>query len=168
LYDVRCSRVVKEMVEKMGGRAVVSKVGHSNIKAQMRKENAVFAGELSGHYYFTPWYAESGLMALNYMLRVLKNSGKTMSEVVAPLLTYTKTPEINFEVEDKSGVLARLKEKYSDAEILELDGVTISYPDWWANVRASNTEPLLRLNMEAKTPELLREKQAEIEQLLVG
>lgn len=168
LYDLRSSRRTKEVIEEAGGKAIMSKVGHSNIKAQMRKENAIFAGELSGHYYFTPWYAESALLALNYMLRVLKGSGKKMSEVVAPLLTYAKTPEINFEVQDKAGVLAHLKEKYADAEILELDGVTISYPDWWANVRASNTEPLLRLNMEAKTPELLREKQAEIETLLHG
>lgn len=168
LYDLRSSRRTREVIEAAGGNAIMSKVGHSNIKAQMRREKAIFAGELSGHYYFTPWYAESALLALNYMLRVLKGSGKKMSELVAPLLTYTKTPEINFEVEDKAGVLARLKEKYADAEILELDGVTISYPDWWANVRASNTEPLLRLNMEADTAELLQEKQEEIEKLLHG
>lgn len=168
LYDLRSSRRTREVIEAAGGKAIMSKVGHSNIKAQMRKESAVFAGELSGHYYFVPWYAESGLLALNYMLRVLKGSGKKMSELVAPLLTYAKTPEINFEVQNKEQILEKLKEKYSDAEILELDGVTISYPDWWANVRPSNTEPLLRLNMEAKTPELLAEKQTEIESLLTG
>lgn len=166
LYDLRSSRATKEAIEESGGTAKMCKVGHSNIKAQMRADNAVFAGELSGHYYFTPWYAESALLAMMHAIRVLKSSGQSVSKVVAPLLRYAKTPEINFEVEDKEAALNRIKEKYADAEILELDGVTVSYQDWWANVRASNTEPLLRLNMEAKTSELLSEKQQEIEKLI--
>ncbi len=168
LYDLRSSRTTKEVIEEAGGQAHMSKVGHSNIKKQMREDGAIFAGELSGHFYFTPWYAESGFLALNYILRVLQDQKKPMSVIVAPLLRYSKTPEINFEVEDKDKVLNALRAKYSDAEILELDGITISYPEWWANVRASNTEPLLRLNMEATTPELLQSKQAEIESIIKG
>lgn len=166
LYDLRASRATAEAIAEAGGKPAMSKVGHSNIKAQMREEGAVFAGEVSGHFYFTPWYAESALLAFGKVLRLIEDSGKRLSELVAPLLRYAKTDEINFEVEDKAGVLARLKEKYADADIIELDGVSVVYPDWWANVRASNTEPLLRLNMEADTEELLREKQAEITGLI--
>jgi phosphomannomutase len=166
LYDLRASRATREIIEESGGGAVMSIVGHSNIKAQMRQVGAVFAGEVSGHFFFTPWYAESGFLALGYVLRVLQASQQPLSEIVAPLQRYAKTPEINFEVEDKQAVLAKLKDEYSDAEILELDGVSIIYPNWWANVRPSNTEPLLRLNLEADTKELLRAKQQEIEALL--
>lgn len=168
LYDLRASRVVKEAIEEAGGVAHMSKVGHSNIKAQMREENAIFAGEVSGHFYFTPWYAESAYYALGAIIRLMKESGKTLSELVAPLNKYAKTPEINFKVDNKDAILVALKEKYSDAQILELDGVSIIYKDWWANVRASNTEPLLRLNMEADTPELLQEKRTELETILTG
>lgn len=166
LYDLRSSRATREAIEEAGGKAVMSKVGHSNIKKHMRETGAVFAGELSGHFYFTPWYAESGFLAVKYILNLLQQEKKPFSDMVKPLLRYVKTPEINFEVEHKDTVLAALKETYADADILELDGITVSYPDWWANVRGSNTEPLLRLNMEAKTPELLAEKQAEIEGIL--
>lgn len=168
LYDLRASRIVKEVVEAAGGKTAMSKVGHSNIKAQMRAERAAFAGEVSGHMYFAPWYMDSGLMALGYILRLVQEKKQKVSELVAPLLKYAKTPEINFEVENKDKILASLKEKYADAEILELDGVSIIYPDWWANVRPSNTEPLLRLNMEANNSDLLRQKQTEIEALITG
>lgn len=168
LYDLRSSRATREAIEEAGGKASMCKVGHSNIKAQMRTEGAVFAGELSGHLYFTPWYAESALLAMMKILKIMKASGKPISELVVPLKRYAKTAEINFEVKDKEAVLAVLREKYADAEIMELDGVTISYPGWWANVRASNTEPLLRLNMEAKTEVLLSEKQEEVERVIKG
>ncbi len=166
LYDLRSSRSTKEAIEQAGGQVLMSKVGHSNIKKQMRESGAVFAGELSGHFYFTPWYAESGFLALGYLLKLLQDRNQPLSAIVQPLLRYAKTAEINFAVADKASVLAALKENYADADILELDGVTISYPDWWANVRASNTEPLLRLNMEASTSELLQEKQTEIESII--
>lgn len=166
LYDLRSTRTVKEVIEKNGGKTIMSKVGHSNIKPQMRETGAIFAGEVSGHFFFAPWYAESSFLALGYMLRILQREHKPFSEIIRPLQHYPKTPEINFEVEDKTGAIARLKERYADAEILELDGVSVMYPDWWANVRASNTEPLLRLNMEANTPELLQEKRTEIESII--
>lgn len=168
LYDLRSSRATREAIEEAGGHAKMCKVGHSNIKAQMRADGAVFAGELSGHLYFTPWFAESGLLALMKILKVMKSSGKPISELIAPLRRYAKTAEINFEVSDKEKVLAALKDKYADAEIMELDGVTISYPDWWANVRASNTEPLLRLNMEARTQAMLDSKRNDIEKIISG
>lgn len=166
LYDLRSSRATAEIIQEAGGKPIMSKVGHSNIKAQMRETGAVFAGELSGHFYFTPWYAESGILAMKYVLNALRESGRPFSQLVAPWLRYAKTPEINFEVQDKEAVLERIKTKFNDAEILELDGVTVIYPDWWANVRASNTEPLLRLNMEAKDAALLAAKQQEIEALI--
>lgn len=168
LYDLRSSRVTREVIEASGGRAVMSKVGHSNIKAQMREEGAIFAGELSGHYYFTPWYAESGMRAMQYIIKALKDSGVKAAEMVKPLFKYPKTPEINYEVEDKAGAMQRLAERYADGEIIRLDGVSVVYPTWWANVRPSNTEPLLRLNMEADTPELMEEKCREIEALIKG
>ena len=168
LCDLRASRATREAIEEAGGKAILSQVGHSNIKAQMRADNAVFAGEVSGHFYFTPWYAESAFLALSYVIKLMKQEGKPLSELVAPLMRHAKTPEINFEVEDKESALARIKDTYADADILELDGITIEYKDWWANIRASNTEPLLRLNMEANTPELLAEKRAEIEAILTS
>lgn len=166
LYDLRASRATREAIAEAGGVPSMSKVGHSNIKAQMREQNAIFAGEVSGHFFFTPWYAESGFLALGYVLKMMQEQKKSISELIQPLLRYAKTPEINFEVADKDSVLQKLKEMYADAEILELDGVSIIYPTWWANVRPSNTEPLLRLNMEADTEELLQEKRQEIERLM--
>ena len=156
------------MVKEAGGTASMSKVGHSNIKKQMREENAIFAGEVSGHFYFAPWYAESAFYALSSVLKLKRESGKQLSELTKPIMCYAKTPEINFEVEDKDAALQAMKKQYSDAEILELDGVSVVYSDWWANVRASNTEPLLRLNMEANTQELLDQKRMEIEGILQG
>ncbi|PIT98477.1 MAG: phosphomannomutase/phosphoglucomutase [Candidatus Andersenbacteria bacterium CG10_big_fil_rev_8_21_14_0_10_54_11] len=168
IYDIRASRATAEVIAEAGGKPVVSKVGHSNIKPMMREIGAHFAGEVSGHFFFAPWYAESGFLALNYFLRMLQREKKKMSEITAPLLRYTKTPEINFTVADKAAALAKIKAQYRDAKVNELDGIRIDYPDWWASVRASNTEPKLRLNMEADTAELLKEKQTEIEKIITG
>lgn len=134
----------------------------------MREEGAYFAGEVSGHYFFAPWFAESGMLAMRYIIELLQREQKPFSEIVEPLLKRAKTPEINFDVEDKEAVLNRIKEKYSDAEIADFDGVRVDYPKWWASVRPSNTEPKLRLNMEADTEELLKEKRKEIELLIAG
>ena len=168
VYDVRASNTTKEAIEEVGGKPVIWKVGHSNIKPKMRELDAPFAGEVSGHFFFAPWYAESGMLAMNYMLRLMEREKKPLSEIVAPFLRYAKTPEINFEVADKEMVLKNIKERFADAQFNEIDGIRFDYPTWWASVRASNTEPLLRLNMEAKTQELLDEKRAEIEQLITA
>lgn len=166
IYDIRASRTTGEIIKEAGGEPVMWKVGHSLIKPKMREVGSPFAGEVSGHYFFAPWYAESGMLAMNYVLRLIKKENKPMSEIVAPLLKRAKTPEINFEVTDKEVAMQRIKDHFSDAEISELDGVRVDYENWWANVRPSNTEPKLRLNMEADSVELLREKQKEIEALI--
>lgn len=168
VYDIRASRTTKEVIEEAGGRPIMWNVGHSLIKPKMREEGAYFAGEVSGHYFFAPWFAESGMLAMRYIIELLQREQKPFSEIVEPLLKRAKTPEINFDVEDKEAVLNRIKEKYSDAEIADFDGVRVDYPKWWASVRPSNTEPKLRLNMEADTEELLKEKRKEIELLIAG
>lgn len=169
LYDIRASWTTPEVIKEAGGEPVMWKVGHSLIKAKMREIGAKFAGEVSGHFFFTPWFAESGMLAMGHVLTVLKRENKALSEIVKPLLRYFKTPEINYDVINKEAAIARLKDRYNDAsKIIDFDGIRFEYQDWWASVRASNTEPKLRLNMEAKTKELLEEKKAEIEGLIRG
>jgi len=151
LYDLRSSRCVREEIEKAGGTAVETRVGHAFIKASMREHDALFAGELSGHYYFRENYnAESAFLAALRVMLTMGETGKTLSELVAHVERYPRTGEINFEVEDKDGTIERISGAFADAtEQYRLDGITVRYPTWWANVRKSNTEPLLRLNLEA-------------------
>jgi phosphomannomutase len=156
LYNLICSRSVPELIERAGGVPVRSKVGHSIIKGVMRERDAVFGGEHSGHFYFRDnWYADSGMIALLQCLEVFSQAGKPVSQVIAPIDTRFRSGEINSRVSDVSQKLHELEQRYSDAAIDHLDGVTIAYPDWWMNVRPSNTEPLLRLNVEGDTPELM-------------
>ncbi len=163
LYDLRSSWVVKEEIEKGGGVPYEDRVGHAYMKATMRKNGCAFGGELSGHYYFRDnYYADSGIIALIKLLNVMSAEKKPLSEIVAPLKRYFATGEINFEVEDKDGKMKELAEVFSDGEISHLDGISVKYPDWWFNVRKSNTEPVLRLNLEAKTKELMEEKKAAV------
>ncbi len=159
VYDLRSSRVVAEEIEKHGGEPVRYRVGHAYMKAKMREVDGVFGGELSGHYYFKDnYYTDCGMIASLYLLNLLSTTERTLSELIDPLKRYARSGEINFEVEDKQGTMEKLAEKFSDGETDWLDGVTVQYDSWWFNVRASNTEPLLRLNMEAETGELLEEK----------
>jgi phosphomannomutase len=163
LVDLRSSNAVKEFLEEAGGRVEYCRVGHSLIKSQMRKQGAVFAGELSGHYFFEENFkAEMSTLAVIMILNLLNETGKTMSELVEELRRYSHSGEINSEVNDKQAVFDKLKEKYSDGKLNELDGVRVDYPDWWFNVRASNTEPKIRLNLEAKNKELMNKKRAEV------
>lgn len=163
LYDLRSSDAVREAIEEGGGIARECRVGHANIKKQMRDEGAVFAGELSGHYYFREnSSAESSVLAALYLLNLMAETGRPMSSLVGDLKRYFHSGEINSEVHDKDAVLAALKQKYADGTMHELDGLKVSYPDWWFNVRPSNTEPLLRLNMEARTRELMETKRDEL------
>jgi phosphomannomutase len=156
LYNLICSRSVPELIERAGGLPIRSKVGHSIIKGVMRERDAVFGGEHSGHFYFRDnWYADSGMIALLQCLEVFSQAGKPVSEVIAPIDTRFRSGEINSKVSDVSARLHELEKRYADAEIDHLDGVTIAYPDWWMNVRPSNTEPLLRLNVEGDTLETM-------------
>ncbi len=153
LHNAICGRAAVEAIEKKGGKPIRTRVGHSFIKGDMRKHQAIFAGEHSGHYYFKDnFMADSGLLAAVIALYVLSTSGKTLSELAAPFRkAYVQIPETNFEVQDKEGTLKRLSQEFQDGEQDWLDGLTVSYADYWFNVRPSNTEPLLRLNAEAKT-----------------
>jgi phosphomannomutase len=152
LYNLICSRSVPELIAKAGGVPVRSKVGHSIIKAVMREEDVVFGGEHSGHFYFRDnWYADSGMIALLSCLELFSEADKPVSEVIAPIDTRFRSGEINGRVNDIPAKLEQIQSHYADAQIDYLDGVTISYPDWWMNVRPSNTEPLLRLNVEGDT-----------------
>ncbi len=162
-YDLRSSWAVKEVIEESGGKPMMSRVGHAFIKAQMREADAVFAGELSGHYYFKDnYYTESSSLAAIYVANLISETGKPLSELVKPIRRYFASGEINSEVADVEAAFARLNEKFSDAKTYQLDGVSFEYEDWWFNVRSSNTEPLVRLNLEAKTPEKMAEKRDEV------
>ncbi|MBR2364935.1 MAG: phosphomannomutase/phosphoglucomutase [Lentisphaeria bacterium] len=162
MYDLRSSRAVRECIEANGGKAVMSRVGHAFIKAQMRETGAVFAGELSGHYYFKEnFVAESQGLAIIKLANLICAKNKPVSELVAPLRKYFSSGEINSKVADTSAVLARIREKYADGNIFELDGISSEYPSWWLNVRSSNTEPLIRLIVEADSKDLMEEKRDE-------
>jgi phosphomannomutase len=163
VYDLRSSRAVAEYIQENGGLPVRERVGHSFIKATMRQKSAIFGGELAGHYYFRDHsYADCPMMSVVEVLNLIRASGKPLSALVQPLRRYAKSPEINFVVEDKQGKMDELAHRFAGAEIDYLDGITLSYPDWWANVRPSNTEPYLRLVLEARTPEELKRHEDEL------
>lgn len=167
LYDLRSSWIVKEIIEKNKGKAHMCRVGHAFIKEHMRKEKAIFAGELSGHFYFRDnFYTDSGVIAALKVIQIISEKGKKLSELVNPLRKYFASGEINSEVQDKEGKMKELAEKYKDGKISWLDGVRIDFKEWWFNVRASNTEPLLRLNLEAKTKEMMEKKRDEVLRLI--
>ena len=167
VYDLRSSLVVSEEIIKNGGTPRRERVGHAFMKKALRDTHAVFGGELSGHFYYRDnYYADSGLITLVHLLNILSDTKLPLSELVKPLRRYRASGEINFEVEDKQAKMDELEKKYGDAQIDSLDGVTIRYKDWWCNCRPSNTEPLLRLNVEAKTEKLLKDRLAEIEAML--
>jgi phosphomannomutase len=164
LYDVRASRAVPDTIEKCGGRPVINRVGHAFFKKRMREEGAAFGGEVSGHYYFRNfWCADSGVIPALLVLELLSVKEKTMAELLAPYRKrYFISGEINSEVEDKDGKMRELAERYSDARVTWLDGVSVDYDDWHFNVRPSNTEPLLRLNLEAFTKEAMEARTEEV------
>ncbi len=167
LYDLRSSWSVKEEIEKAGGKAIMSKVGHGLIKQQMRDEKALFAGELSSHYYFSNFYiTDNGDLAMFSILNLLIEEQKPFSELVKPMMRYFHSPEINSKVADTQKKLAEIKSLYNTGKIIELDGLTVEFNDWWFNLRASQTEPYIRLNVEAKTPEMLEEKTDELLKLI--
>ena len=159
VYNLICSRAVRETIEREGGVPIRSRVGHSFIKALMREHDALFGGEHSGHFYFRDnWYADSGMIAALTVLELLSREGVSVAEAVKPIDRYVRSGEINLEAPDIPAVLRVLEQRFADGDIDYLDGLTVNYPDWWFNARPSNTQPLLRINIEATTPELLREK----------
>jgi phosphomannomutase len=167
LYNLINSRSVPELIEKAGGIPIRSKVGHSIIKAVMREQDVVFGGEHSGHFYFRDnWYADSGMIAFLQCLELFSEAGKPVSEVIAPVDTRFRSGEINSQVKDIPAKLQEIQDHYKDAAIDHLDGVTINYPNWWMNVRPSNTEPLLRLNVEGDTRELMEQHRDEALRLI--
>ncbi len=161
-FDLRSSKVVKEVIEK-NGTALMCRVGHAFIKAQMREEGAVFAGELSGHFYFRENFnAESSSLAVVRIMNMLKREGKNLSELVKELKVYAQSGEINSEVSDPDRIMQKIEDHYSDAKIYHMDGISVEYPSWWFNIRKSNTEPVLRINLEADTKELMEQKLKEV------
>lgn len=163
LYDLRSSHIVPETITRLGGKPYRERVGHSHMKKTLRDSGAVFGGELSGHYYFRDHFnSDSGLAAFAMMVNVLSRTGRPLSELVAPLRVYAQSGEINFEIADKDGAIDRLKERYADGRQDELDGLTVEFDDWWFNVRKSNTEPMLRLNLEASDAATCEARVAEI------
>lgn len=167
VYDLRSSHAVAKSIELAGGTSVRSRVGHVYMKQAMAEHDAPFGGELSGHFYFRDnFYADSGAMAFACVVSALANCDSPMSEQIAPHQTFSQSGEINFEVEDKEGAMVSLVAAFPDAKIDRLDGVTVDCGDWWCNVRASNTEPLLRLNLEAASPEAVAARVAEVSPLL--
>jgi phosphomannomutase len=165
LYDVRASRAVADLVKEHGGTAEMNRVGHAFFKTRMRDTGAAFGGEVSGHYYFRDFYcADSGTIPALLMLELLSVEGRRLSELLEPLRSrYFIAGEINSEVEDQDGKMEELAERYSDGELSRLDGISVDYDDWHFNVRPSNTEPLLRLNLESVvSQEHMEEKRDEV------
>jgi len=167
IYNLICSWVVPEVIRECGGVPLRTRVGHSFIKQVMAESGAVFGGEHSGHYYFRENYrADSGLIAAVIVLGRLSEGPAPLSERLAPFRRYFDSGEINTQVADQQGQIEKVAAALADGRQDRLDGLTVEYTDWWCNVRPSNTEPLLRLNVEARTEELLREKTAEVLELI--
>jgi len=170
-YDVRSSQIVPETIARAGGTPVVTRVGHAFIKSQMRAEDIAFAGELSGHFYYgaQTGYYESPLLVVLTILSLLARDPRPLSEHITPLRKYFPTGELNFTVNDKAVVMAQIRSHFANApHVSELDGIRVEYADWWCNIRPSNTENLLRLTLEAHTPELRDTKRDEIIALITA
>lgn len=158
-YDLRSSKVVREVIADHGGQPVRGRVGHAHIKQTMRQIGAISGGELSGHYYFqlhdqATFFADSALVACVHLLDILSKTGKKTSELIAPMRKYFHSGEVNFNVADKDAALADIRATFRDGKQDTLDGISVEYSDWWFNVRPSNTEPLLRLTLEGDTAAL--------------
>ncbi len=163
VYNVICSKIVPEKIAEWGGRAVVSKVGFVNVAEKARQVKAVMGGELSGHYCFRDnGYGDSGFIAFLKILQLLSHSSERVSELIQPFLKYAKGDEVNIRVDDISGALEKVKKHFADGRQSFLDGVTVEYGNWWVNVRPSNTEPLLRITVEAENQNLLQQKTEEV------
>jgi phosphomannomutase len=171
LYNLICSHVVPEVVTEMGGRPIRTQVGHSIIKKVMAETGAVFGGEHSGHYYYRDNFrADSGIITALLVLELLSQSGEPLSQMLQPYQRYVDSGEINTTVTSPAATVAAIaeRERKAGASVDTLDGLTVEHGDWWYNVRPSNTEPLLRLNVEAKTAERCAAHVAEVQQLIAA
>ncbi len=173
IYDLRASHAVKDVVERYGGKALMNRVGHAFFKRRMRETNAIFGGEVTGHYYFRDnFFADNGFIPALLMLELMSKKGLSLRELLEPLRNrYFISGEINTKLQSMDAVPARLEEiaaRYSDGQQYKLDGISVEYPDWHFNVRASNTEPLLRLNLEATNADLMARKRDEVVALIRG
>jgi phosphomannomutase len=171
IYDVRASWAVPDTIQAASGKALVNRVGHAFIKHRMRKEDALFAGEVSGHYYFRDFFqADSGVVPMLLVLELISRRDRRLSEILAPFRErYFLTGEINAPVADMALKLQELKERFGpEGELSHLDGISVTAADWHMNVRPSNTEPLLRLNLEATSEELMERKRDEVLEVIRG
>jgi phosphomannomutase len=173
IYDVRASYAVKDVVARYGGTALMNRVGHAFIKRRMREANAIFGGEVTGHYYFRDYYyADNGFIPALLILELMSRTGRTLRELLAPFRAkYFISGEINTRVASMALIEPRLDAlatRYADGHTYRMDGFSVEYPDWHFNVRASNTEPMLRLNLEALTPELMAQRRDEVLGLIRG
>ena len=170
IYSAVCSKALPELVRREGGRPIRTKAGHSIIKPEMRKHDAAFGGEHSGHFYFRDnYFADSGIIAMLTVAELVGRQEEPLSELLVPIDPYFRSGEINSEVEDQDEVMKRVEEHYAerdDPEIDHLDGLTVDYGDWWFNLRPSNTEPLLRLNVEASDHETMEKERGELLDLI--
>jgi phosphomannomutase len=167
IYDLRASHAVRDTVAKYGATALMNRVGHAFFKQRMRETKAIFGGEVTGHYYFRDnFYADNGFIPALLILELMSKKGQSLHELLEPLRArYFISGEINTELPSMDAVPSKLEQiaaKYADGHQYELDGISVEYPDWHFNVRPSNTEPLLRLNLEAKTPEMMASKRDEV------
>lgn len=167
IYNLICSKIVPETIKQLGGRPIIERVGHSFIKETMKKTRAVFAGEHSGHYYFQKNYrADSGLIAALIVIEIISKANLPLSQIIRPFDKYWAIEETNFKVDSKEKILKRVEKKYRNGKISHLDGLTVEYKNWWFNLRPSQTEPLLRLNIEAETKKLLGQKKDELSKIV--
>jgi phosphomannomutase len=163
LYDLRASRVVPERIEELGGKPVKTRVGHSFIKAKMREEDAIFAGELSGHYYYREMgFIDSGILSMISMLNLLAIKRSPISQLIRPLQKYVQSGEINIPIRDKEKLFRDLQIAYQDGRQDHLDGLTVEYANWWFNLRESHTEPIVRLVIEAEDERTLRREKTRL------
>jgi phosphomannomutase len=173
IYDLRASHAVKDIVARYGGRALMNRVGHAFIKQRMRQEDGIFAGEVTGHYYFRDfYYADNGFIPAMLILELMSKKNMSLRDLLKPYReSYFISGEINTKLksmDEVPGRLAAIESRYQDAQMQKMDGVSVDYPDWHFNVRASNTEPLLRLNLEAKTPAMMEQKRDEVLHIIRG
>lgn len=169
LYNAICGWNVRDVVERHKAKALRTRVGHGFIKKDMRTYDAYFAGEHSGHYFFKDnYYCDSGLIAVMFVLSLMSKEGRSLVELLEPHRKYFQIPETNFNVRDKQAIIERLAERFAHEEVDWLDGITIKTLEWWANIRPSQTDPMLRLNIEAKSSALLAEVQEDLTRLITA